>query len=61
MDAPNPTTQTPSSQNSGTEPLSGAKGAGTASEPYDQGNAEGMVVSQYSTIEKRRECKETEE
>jgi len=49
MDAPT-TTQTPSSQNSGTEPLSGAKGAGTASEPYDQGNAEGMFT--LSNLEK---------
>ena len=29
------------SQQSGEEPVSGEKGTGTATEPYDQGNAEG--------------------
>lgn len=30
---------------SGEEPVSGQKGQGTAEEPYDQGNAEGELVS----------------
>jgi len=34
--------KTTTSQQSGEEPLSGEKGAGTATEPYDQGNAEGI-------------------
>jgi len=34
--------KTTASQQSGTEPLSGEKGAGTVGEPFDQGNAAGM-------------------
>ena len=34
---------TTTSQQSGQEPVSGEEGAGTATQPFDQGNAEGNV------------------
>ena len=34
--------KTTTSQQSGEEPVSGEKGAGTTTEPFDQGNAAGM-------------------
>ena len=38
------TGKTTTSQQSGSEPVSGEKGAGTATEPYDQGNAAGTIT-----------------